>query len=257
MKKTVVLGVTNGIAAFKALDLITLLKEEGVTVHVIMTTRASQMISPAEFEKISGNKVHTQLFENGFDYKKILDARHVEHIDLADNADVMAIVPATANVIGKLAYGIADDFLTTTTLAVSSPVIIAPAMNVHMWSNPIVAENVSKLKKLGYHIIEPERGLLACGYEGKGRLAAASVIKDEIMRQLNRTSSLKNKKIIVTAGGTIEKIDEVRVITNRSSGKMGVALAEELFLRGADVLLLRSKTSVEPRYMMQEELFET
>jgi len=257
MKKTVVLGITSGIAAFKALDLVKLLKSEDINVEVIMTERATQMIEPVEFEKASGNKVYTNLFEKDFDYKRVLEARSVEHIALADKADVLAIVPATANVIGKLANGLADDYLTTTTLAVTAPVIVAPAMNVHMWENPIVSENVAKLKKLGYQIMEPETGLLACGYEGKGRLADVAVIRDEILKQLTRTSSLNGQKIIVTAGGTVEKIDSVRSITNRSSGKMGVAIAEELYLRGAEVLLLHARNSVRPRYLMQEEIFET
>lgn len=257
MKQTVVLGITSGIAAFKALEVITLLKKEGIDVRVVMTKKATQMLNPKDVERVSGNKVYVELFEKGFDYKKVLDIRRVEHIDLADSASIMAIVPATASVIGKLAYGIAEDFLTTTALAVTAPILIAPAMNVHMWTNPIVAENITKLKKLGYQIIEPERGLLACGYEGKGRLADVKVIVDEIMKQLARTERLKGKKMIVTAGGTVEKIDEVRSITNRSSGKMGIAIAEELYLQGADVLLLRAKNSVEPRYLIQEEIFET
>lgn len=257
MEKNVVIGVTSGIAAFKALELIKLLKDDGINVNVIMTERATQMIEPFEFEKASNNKVLTQLFKKGFDYKNVLKLRQVEHIALADKADVLAIVPATANIIGKLASGLADDYLTTTALAVTAPVIIAPAMNVHMWTNPAVCENVKKLKRLGFQVVEPETGLLACGYEGQGRLAAVKMIKEEIVRQLARTKSLQGKKVIVTAGGTIEKIDEVRVIANRSSGKMGVALAEELYLRGAKVLLLRSKNSVSPHYLMQEEIFET
>ncbi|HEX8931732.1 MAG TPA: bifunctional phosphopantothenoylcysteine decarboxylase/phosphopantothenate--cysteine ligase CoaBC [Patescibacteria group bacterium] len=257
MKRHVVLGVTSGIAAYKTLNLMELLSKAGIEISVIMTKRAAQMIDPGEFEKISGNKVYTELFTGGFDYKKILKERQVEHIDLADKADVLVIVPATANMIGKLASGLADDYLTTTTLAVTAPIIVAPAMNVHMWTNPVVKENVARLKNLNYQIIEPETGLLACGYEGQGRLASVEVIRDEILRQLNRTQQLKGKKIIVTAGGTSEKIDEVRSITNRSSGKMGVALAEELYLRGAQVLLLRAKKAVSPRYLMQEEIFET
>lgn len=256
-QKTVVLGVTSGIAAFKSLELIKLLRQEDVDVFVVMTKSATKMVDPSEFERISGNRALSELFEPGFDYKKILATRRVEHVDLADSADVFAIIPATANIIGKLANGIADDYLTTTALAMTVPVLIAPAMNVHMWNNPLTAENIAKLKKVGYQIIDPEKGMLACGYEGKGRLVDVRKIKDEIMLQLRRTESLKGKKIIVTAGGTTEKIDDVRYITNRSSGKMGVAIAEACFLRGADVLLLRAKNAVAPRYLMKEETFTT
>jgi phosphopantothenoylcysteine decarboxylase/phosphopantothenate--cysteine ligase len=255
--KTVVLGVTSGIAAYKTVDLVKLLKAEGVAVHVIMTKKATNIVSPAEFEQITGNKVSLELFEKDFDYKKILNTRKVDHIALADNADVFVIAPATANTVAKIANGFADDFLTTTLLAVTAPVIICPSMNVHMWSNPIVKENIKKLKSLGYQIIRPKSGMLACGYEGEGKLEDVVKIKDEIMKQLTRTTSLKGQKVIVTAGGTREKIDEVRFITNRSSGKMGIALAEELYLRGAEVLLIHAKDSVRPRYLMQEEVFET
>ncbi|MEK7597963.1 MAG: bifunctional phosphopantothenoylcysteine decarboxylase/phosphopantothenate--cysteine ligase CoaBC [Patescibacteria group bacterium] len=257
MKKNILIGVSSGIAAYKVLDLIVLLKKEGHSVFVIMTKGATEMISPQNFERASGNKVYVNLFEKNFDYRKVLDKRKVKHIELADKADVMVIAPATANIIGKLSHGIADDFLTTTTLAVTAPIIICPSMNVNMWGNPIVQENLAKLKSVGYQIIEPTSGMLACGYEGVGRLENIKIIKEEIIKQINRTNSLKGKKIIITAGGTIEKIDEVRSITNKSSGKMGVALAEECYLRGADVLLLRAKNSVHPRYLIKEKIFET
>src|SRR3989338_2246341 len=169
----------------------------------------------------------------------------------------MVIAPATANIIGKLAHGIADDYLTTTALAVTAPIIICPSMNVNMWSNPLVQENLTKLKSVGYQVIEPKQGMLACGYEGAGRLEDVKIIKSEVLKQINRTNSLKGKKIIITAGGTMEKIDEVRFITNRSSGKMGVALAEECYLRGANVLLLRAKNSIYPRYLIKEKIFNT
>ena len=222
-----------------------------------MTKGAAEMISLRDFEKASGNKGYTNLFEKNFDYKEVLKKRKVEHIELADKTDVMVIVPATANIIGKLSHGIADDFLTTTALAITAPIIICPSMNVNMWGNPLVQENLAKLKSVGYQIIEPTSGMLACGYEGVGRLEKIEIIKDEILKQLNRTNSLKGKKVIVTAGGTIEKIDEVRFITNRSSGKMGVAIAEECYLRGADVLLFRAKSSVRPRYLIKEKIFNT
>ena len=257
MKKNILIGVTSGIAAYKILDLIKLLKNEGHKVSVIMTTGATKMFSLKDFEEASENKVHINLFEKFFNYKEVLEKRKVEHIKLADIADIMIIAPATANVIGKLAAGIADDFLTTTALAVTCPIIICPSMNVNMWNNQIVQENLRKLKSIGYQVIEPTSGMLACGYEGVGRLEKAEIIKDEIIKQIQRSDSLKGKKIIITAGGTSEKIDEVRSITNRSSGKMGVALAEECYLRGADVLLLRAKSSVHPRYLIKEKLFET
>lgn len=257
MKKTVVVGISSGIAAYKAIELIKLLKDSGLEVFVVMSQNAVKMISPDDFKKASGNKVFVELFEKGFNFKNVLKNRKVDHVDLADKADLMVIVPATANTIAKIANGIADDFLTTTLLAVKSPVIICPSMNVNMWQNPLVQKNVTQLKNLGYQIIEPVRGMLACGYEGKGRLEDINLIKEEIMRQLERTKSLSGKKVIVTAGGTLEKIDSVRYITNKSSGKMGVAIAEECYLRGADVLLLRAKSSVTPRYLITEEVFET
>ncbi len=257
MKRNILIGITAGIAAYKILDLIKILKNEEREVFVIMTKGATEMFSIADFEKVSGNKVSVNLFEENFDYKDVLKDRKVEHIELADKSDVMVIAPATANIIGKLAYGIADDFLTTTALAMTSPIIICPSMNVNMWNNPIVQENISKLKSAGYQIVEPAKGMLACGYEGVGRLENVEIINKEINKLLERNNSLKNKKIIVTAGGTTEKIDEVRFITNRSSGKMGAALAEECYLRGADVLLLRAKNSVKPRYLIKEKIFET
>ncbi len=257
MKKTVVLGVTSGIAAYKTLTLIKELGKDRIDVFVIMTKSATKMISQKEFEKASGHKVFTDLFENDFDYKKVLETREVEHIALADKADVMIIAPATANVIAKLSQGISDDFLTTTTLAVTAPIILCPSMNVNMWHNPIVQENVEKLKSLGYIIINPTAGMLACGYEGVGRLAEIQDIKEETLQQLSFSSSMKGKKVIVTAGGTEEKIDDVRFITNRSSGKMGIAIAEACYERGAEVLLLRSKSAVLPRYHFKEKVFTT
>jgi phosphopantothenoylcysteine decarboxylase/phosphopantothenate--cysteine ligase len=253
--KTVVLGVAGGIAAYKCLDLIKELRKESVDVLVIMTANAAKMIPPVTFEKASGHKVSIELFEKGFDYKEVLKFRKVEHIELADKADVMVIAPATANVIAKLAHGLADDFLTTTTLAVTAPIIICPSMNVNMWNNPVTQDNIAKLKKREFEIVDPDSGMLACGYEGVGKLADIQAIKNEILNKLTYVNSLKGKKIIVTAGGTMEKIDDVRYITNKASGKMGVAIAEECKLRGADVLLLRAKNSVKPRYLMKEELF--
>jgi phosphopantothenoylcysteine decarboxylase/phosphopantothenate--cysteine ligase len=257
MKKTILIGVTAGIAAYKIPDLIKLFKKEGLEIFVVMTKKATMIASAEDFEKTSGNKVFVNLFEKNFDYRKVLKLRKVEHIDLADKTDVMVIAPATANIIAKLAHGIADDFLTTTALAVTAPIIICPSMNVNMWNNPIVRENINKLKSSGYQIVEPACGMLACGYEGVGRLENIQTIKNEVLKQIQRVNSLKDKKIIITAGGTMEKIDEVRYITNRSSGKMAVALAEECYLRGADVLLLKAENSVRPRYLIKEKVFKT
>ncbi|MBP9719104.1 MAG: bifunctional phosphopantothenoylcysteine decarboxylase/phosphopantothenate--cysteine ligase CoaBC [Candidatus Levybacteria bacterium] len=257
MQKTVILGVTSGIAAYKTIDLVKLLKKEDINVLVIMTDHAATMVSPDLLQKASENTVSKDLFEKAFDYKRILKSRVVDHIKLADSADCMVIAPATANVIAKLAHGIADDFLTTTALAVTKPIVLCPSMNVHMWNNPAVQENLTILKKRGYIIVEPEEGLLACGYEGVGRLAAIEVICETVKEQLTYTHPLKGKKILVTAGGTKENIDDVRYITNRSSGKMGVAIAQECFLRGADVLLLRAKHAVKPRYLIAEKEFST
>jgi phosphopantothenoylcysteine decarboxylase/phosphopantothenate--cysteine ligase len=257
MKRTVVLGVTSGIAAFKSVDLVKLLKQENLDVHVIVTEKASKIVSLAELADVSGNKVHTELFEKDFDYKKILNTRKVEHIALADSADVFLIAPATANTLAKIAGGFADDFLTTTLLAVTKPIIVCPSMNVNMWNNPVVKENLAKIKQLGYIIVKPISGMLACGYEGEGKLEDITKIKDEVLRQVTRSTQLKGKKVIVTAGGTKEKIDDVRFISNGSSGKMGAAIAEALFLRGAEVLLIRAKESVKPRYVIKEVTFET
>lgn len=257
MSKTVLVGVTSGIAAFKALQLIKELKDEKLDVYVIMSASATQMVPLVEFENASGHPVVTELFTKDFDYKKVLESRRVEHIELADMADLMVILPATANTIAKLATGMADNYLTTTALAVTAPVLVCPSMNVHMWQHPAVQENIGKLQKLGYQIIEPATGMLACGYEGQGRLAEIAVIKAAVMASLKRTNSLQGKKVLISAGGTIEKIDDVRYITNKSSGKMGVALAEECYVRGAEVILLRSKTAVKPRYLMTEHEFET
>lgn len=257
MKKTIILGITGSIAAHKSLKLIELLKKEGIDVFVIMTKPAEKIIEPSMFEKASGKKIYTKLFENGFDAKKVLKKRKVEHIELAKKASLMVIAPATANTIAKLANGVADDYLTTVALAFTSQIIICPAMNSNMWENQAVLENINKLKSRGLLIIEPILGELACGSKGNGRLEDVNIIKDEILRQLNRTTSLKGKKIIVTAGGTVEKIDEIRYITNRSSGKMGARIAEECFLRGANVLLLRAKNAVKPNYLIKEKTFST
>lgn len=244
-KKVVIIGISSGIAAYKILDLFKIIKKRDMCIEVIMTPTAVKMFGREMFEKAVGKKVYTDLIDENFDYKEVLINREVEHIKLADSASVFVIAPATANVIAKLAHGLADDFLTTTILAGSAPILVCPSMNVHMWENPIVQDNLGRLKKLGYHILHPSSGQLACGYEGMGRLAEPEEIADEIFRLLAGRDKLKGKKIIVTAGGTSEPIDVVRTITNRASGKMGIAIAQECYLRGADVLLLKSVTAVE------------
>lgn len=257
MKKNVLIGIGGGIAGYKIIDLIKLLKKDSHDVSVIMTKGAEAMFPKKEFEKVLGKKIMTDLFDKDFDYKKVLKNRQVEHIRVADQADVMVIAPATANILAKLAYGIADDLLTTTVLAMTAPIIICPSMNVNMWNNPIVQDNLKKLEDAGYQMIKPTAGMLACGYEGVGRLENVEIINKEIKKLFSKTNSLSGKKIIVTAGGTIEKIDDVRFIANRGSGRMGAAIAEECYLRGADVLLLRSKNSVRSRYLIKEKIFQT
>ncbi len=257
MEQKIVLGVTGGIAAYKSLDLVKKLREGGIEVFVVMTPTAAKIVDPKEFEKASGNKVFQELFKKDFDYREILRKRKVEHIELAQSASLIVIAPATANVIAKLAAGIADDYLTTIVLAATCPIILCPSMNVYMWHHPAAQKNIETVKSYGYHIIDPDSGMLACGYEGQGRLASIETIHQEILTYLRRAKSLKGKKIIVTSGGTKEPIDDVRFITNKSSGKMGVAIAEESWLRGADVTLLRSRTSVKPRYTIKEKVFET
>ncbi len=254
---TVVVGITSGIAAFKSLDLVKRLRAHGIDVSVIMTEHAACMVPPHEFEKASGRKVYIQLFEKGFSYKDILKNRVVDHIRLADAAELIAIVPATANCIAKIAHGIADDFLTTTILATRAPVLVCPSMNVHMWNNPLTQKNLTILRSLGYQIVEPGTGSLACGYEGKGRLPDVGDIEGAIIRRLEKHTQLTGKKIMITAGGTAEKIDDIRMITNRSSGKMGAALADACAARGADVLLLRAGSAIVPELKVQQAVFET
>ncbi len=259
--KTILIGITSGIAAYKIKDLITLLQKENFEIDVIMTCAATQMIEPKEIEKILGKKVYTDLFPKNFNYKKVLQKREVEHIKLADSASIFIVAPATANVIAKMSCGIADDFLTTTLLATTAPILLCPSMNVHMWEHPATQENLTILQKRGVHILHPDSGALACGYTGVGRLPDVEKIKNEIIQIFNQCHPRPDrgsrylyspavagdkwygKKILVTAGGTSIAIDSVRMITNRASGKMGKALAEVAYAQGADVVLLRSVTS--------------
>jgi phosphopantothenoylcysteine decarboxylase/phosphopantothenate--cysteine ligase len=247
--KNIVFGVASSISAYKDLELIKILREKGANVFVIMTENATKLVDPKEFEEASGNEVVFEQFAPNVDFraylKKDLD---IKHVSLADKADVFLICPCTANTISKIAAGIADTLLCSSVMATNAPVIICPAMNVKMWYNPIMQENVKKLKKLGYEFVDPERGILACGYEGMGRLASFDRVIEKVELVLQRRNDLKNKKILVTAGATVEEIDPVRIITNKSSGKMGVYLAEEAAKRGAEVTLIRGYNSIEPMY---------
>lgn len=238
-QKTVVIGVTGGIAAYKALDVISSLKKENVNVHVIMTSNAAKFVSPLSFQTLSQNFVITDMFAE----PRTIE---VEHISLAKAADLFAVIPATANIIGKVACGIADDMLTTTIMATQSPVLFAPAMNTNMYNNPIVKENILKLKKIGYDFIEPDSGRLACGDIGIGKLADTNKITDIINMYLYSPKDFLGKNVLVTAGPTREDIDPVRFITNKSSGKMGYALARALRDRGANVTLISGFTNLEP-----------
>jgi len=237
--KTVVIGVSGGIAVYKTLDVISRLRKLGVNVNVIMTKSATEFVTPLSFQSLSQNYVVCDMFED----PKTWD---VEHISLAKRADVFLIVPATANVIGKIANGIADDMLTTTVMATKAKVLIAPAMNTNMYANPILQKNISTLKELGYNFVEPESGRLACGDTGKGKLASPETIVDEVVKLLSREQDLKGKSIIVTAGPTVESIDPMRYITNRSTGKMGYSIAKEAIERGADVTLITGPTNLTP-----------
>ncbi|MBU3178966.1 bifunctional phosphopantothenoylcysteine decarboxylase/phosphopantothenate--cysteine ligase CoaBC [Clostridium estertheticum] len=229
--KTVVIGVTGGIAVYKALDVISRLKKENVDVHVIMTKSAIEFVNPISFQSLSQNMVIHDMFDEP-------KAWEIQHISLAKKADLFVVVPATANIIGKIANGIADDMLTTTIMATKAPLIFAPAMNVNMYNNPIVQGNIQKLKGFGYEFISPVSGRLACGDIGEGKLAQTEDIFEVIMSKLYPIKDMIGTKVLVTAGPTIAPIDPVRFITNRSTGKMGYSIAREARDRGADVTLI-------------------
>ena len=237
--KTVVIGVSGGIAVYKTLDVISRLRKLGINVNVIMTKSATEFVTPLSFQSLSQNYVVCDMFED----PKTWD---VEHISLAKRADVFLIAPATANVIGKMANGIADDMLTTTVMATKAKVLIAPAMNTNMFENPIVQKNITTLKELGYNFVEPESGRLACGDTGKGKLASPETIVEEVVKLLSKEQDLKGKSIVVTAGPTVESIDPMRYITNRSTGKMGYSIAKEAIERGANVTLITGPTNLTP-----------
>lgn len=240
MSKCVVIGVTGGIAVYKALDVISALRKKDIEVHVIMTESASKFLNPLTFQSISQNMVVTDMFAEP-------KAWEIQHISLAQKADLMLIAPATANVIGKISNGIADDMLSTTVMATKAKVLIAPAMNTNMYQNPIVQNNISKLKDFGYKFIEPASGRLACGDIGIGKLADVNTIVERVIEELeDKEQDLLGKKVLVSAGPTIAPIDPVRYITNRSTGKMGYAIAKEARDRGAEVILVSGPTNLEP-----------
>ncbi|WP_352407712.1 bifunctional phosphopantothenoylcysteine decarboxylase/phosphopantothenate--cysteine ligase CoaBC [Acetoanaerobium noterae] len=245
MSKTVVLGVSGGIAAYKACDVVSRLRKENIQVNVIMTKHATEFVSALTFQSISQNPVAVEMFEPVTNWD-------IEHISLAKKADIFLIAPATANVIGKIANGIADDMLSTTVMATKAPVVIAPAMNTNMYENPVTQANIQKLKDLGYIFIEPGYGRLACGDLGPGKLAEPDLIVENIKFLLNKTDELKGKNVLVTAGPTQEAIDPVRYITNKSTGKMGYALAYQAALMGAKVTLVTGPTNIEIPFGISE-----
>jgi phosphopantothenoylcysteine decarboxylase/phosphopantothenate--cysteine ligase len=236
--RVIVLGVTGGIACYKAVELVRLLVKTGFKVQVIMTRGAMEFVTPLTFQTLSGNPVATETFN-------LTQESEIGHIDLADNADLFVVAPATANVIGKIAAGIADDLLTTVLMATQAPVLVAPAMNIHMYENPVLQENLRKLRRIGYHVMEPDEGYLACGYDGKGRLPDPEKIVEEIERLL-KTKDLTGERLLITAGPSREPIDPVRYLSNRSSGKMGCALARAALRRGAEVTLVMGPTALLP-----------
>lgn len=231
--KTILVGITGGIAAYKICELIRKFKKNGANVKVVATPNSLNFVTKLTLQNLSQNEVYVQEFD--------VQNWKPEHISLADEADVMVIAPATANTISKIAQGIADNLLTSIACAFSKKMVIAPAMNCNMWNNQIVQENISKLKSLGVEFLEPESGFLACGYIGKGRLCSIDKIYDSVVESLNYSHKLQGKKVVVTAGGTIEDIDPVRYISNYSSGKMGYAIAKSARDMGAEVILITTK----------------
>ena len=237
--KNILLAVTGGIAAYKMADVASMLVKQGADVHVVMTKNATNFIPAETFQVLTKNKVYTDCFDEDPD-----DYVNVPHIFLGTSADCILVAPATADVIGKIANGIADDMVTTTILPALCPVLIAPSMNGYMFDNPIVQDNISKLKKFGYKIIEPSFGHLACGYDGKGKLPSPEDLVENVLLAVARDKDLKGKKVLVNAGPTEESIDPIRVITNHSSGKMGYAIARQAAFRGAGVTLVSGPTNL-------------
>lgn len=237
--KNIVLAVTGSIAAYKIANLASMLGKLHAKVTVLMTANATNFINPITFETLTGNKCLIDTFDRNFQY-------NVEHVSLAKETDLVLVAPASANVIGKIANGIADDMLTTTVMACSCKKIIAPAMNTHMYLNPIVQDNMNKLRRFGMEVVTPDTGHLACGDDGIGKMPSEQVLLDYILKEIAFEKDLAGKKVLVTAGATMEKIDPVRYISNHSTGKMGYAIAENAMLRGADVTLITGKSALTP-----------
>lgn len=237
--KNIILGVTSSIAAYKSANVASALVKKGCNVNVLMTENATNFINPLTFEELTKHKCIIDTFDRNVQY-------NVAHISLAVSADAFIIAPASANVIGKIANGIADDMLTTTVMACKCPVIISPAMNTNMYENPIVQDNLAKLERFGYIIVPPAEGRLACGTIGKGKMPDEQVLLDYLERALSDKQDFKGKRVLVTAGPTQESIDPVRYITNHSSGKMGYAVARQAMLRGAEVTLVSGKVNLPP-----------
>lgn len=237
--KSIVLGVTGSIAAYKIANLASMLVKLNADVHVIMTQNATHFITPMTFEILTNNKCIVDTFDRNFNFD-------VKHVSLAKKGDLFLVAPCTANVIGKVAGGICDDMLTTTIMATKAPVLFSPAMNTGMWDNPILQDNLQKLKRYGYHIIEPIEGRLACGDTGSGKMPSEETLLQHILLHLAKEKNLKGKKMLITAGPTQEAIDPVRFITNHSSGKMGYAIAKMAVLRGAEVTLVSGPVSIQP-----------
>ena len=237
--KTIVLGVTGSIAAYKIANLASMLVKLNADVHVIMTQNATHFITPMTFETLTNNKCIVDTFDRNFNFD-------VKHVSLAKRGDLFLVAPCTANVIGKVANGICDDMLTTTIMATKAPVLFSPAMNTGMWENPVLQDNLKKLQRYGYHVIEPVVGRLACGDTGSGKMPSEETLLEHILLHLAREKDLKGKRLLITAGPTQEAIDPVRFISNRSSGKMGYALAKMAVLRGAQVTLVSGPVSIAP-----------
>jgi phosphopantothenoylcysteine decarboxylase/phosphopantothenate--cysteine ligase len=241
----VALGVTGGIAAYKAAEIVRLLQERGLRVQVIMTRSAQEFVRPLTFAALSGEKVITEMFSPGEEHAANIDSA-IEHISVAQSIDALLVAPATAGIIAHFAQGIAGDFLTTLYLATTAPIVVAPAMNVNMWNHPATQANLEILRQRGVKIVEPGSGYLACGMTGAGRLAENEAIVEALLEALGASSDLANETVLITAGPTREKIDPARYLTNRSSGRMGYAMAEAALRRGARVLLVSGPTALTP-----------
>ena len=241
----IALGVTGGIAAYKAAEIVRLLQDRGIQVQVIMTRAAQEFVTPLTFAALSGEKVITSMFASGQEQQPNIDSA-IEHIAVAQSIDALLVAPATADVLAHFAQGIASDFLTTLYLATTAPVVVAPAMNVNMWNHPATQANLEILRKRGVKVVEPGSGYLACGMTGSGRLAENEAVVTAVLEALGSAQDLKGETVLITAGPTREKIDPVRYLTNRSSGRMGYALAEAALRRGARVLLISGPTSITP-----------